>query len=201
VGAIAIDTMTKFPLGYSRSSQDVIIGSFYASYSGLDPASADISGFPKIPLPNWNINYNGLTKIEAIGDIFSNITLKHAYNGKYTVGRFDQNLRYSKGEAAAMGVDFTPQYQIADVTISERDHQKRMDLGHGIQTQPSAEIICRSVQPHRNAQQRVSVDRWLSGNRIDLAVSPKWAPHILAQRFSIRFERGRSRQFNHDSQD
>lgn len=119
VGAIATDTITKFPLGYSRSSQDVIIGSFYASYSGLDPSLADISGFPKIPLPNWNINYTGLTKIKAIGEKFSNITLKHAYNGKYTIGQFSQNLRYSAGEAAAMGIDFTPQFQIADVTISE----------------------------------------------------------------------------------
>lgn len=121
IGATIIDPTSKFPQGYSKTSQDVLIGAFYATYSGQDVGSktTDISGFPKIPLPNWNINYNGLTKIKALSKKFTNINIKHAYTGKYTMGNFVQNLRYDANEIAVMGKDLTPKYQIADVTISD----------------------------------------------------------------------------------
>lgn len=118
-GGTAIDTVTKYPVGYSKSSQDVIVGGFYAAYSGLDVGRADISGFPSIPLPNWNINYTGLSKIPGLSNIFTQITLKHAYTGKYSIGNYSQNLKYSQNEPAVMGKDLIPKFQIADVTISE----------------------------------------------------------------------------------
>ena len=119
VNAIVTDTITKFPLGYSKFSQDVLINSFYATYSGKNPSSSGLSAFPKIPLPNWNINYNGLTKIKAIGSVFSNINIKHAYTGRYSIREYTRNLRYDSGQTPEMGKDFTSKYQIADVTISD----------------------------------------------------------------------------------
>ncbi|MEK0420793.1 MAG: hypothetical protein RLZZ161_644, partial [Bacteroidota bacterium] len=113
------DSLTKFPIGYSKQQQDVLIGSFYTTYSGLDPGRSDVSGFPKIPLPGWNINYNGLTRIKAVGKIFTNINFRHGYNGRYSIGSFTQNLRYDKAQSIQQGQDFVPQRQIADVTISE----------------------------------------------------------------------------------
>lgn len=115
------DSLTGyFPVGYSKNSQDVLVGAFYATYAGLDPGRADISGFPKIPLPNWNINYNGLTKIKFIGKHFSNINIRHGYSGRYTVGSYTQNLKYSEtAPLPTAGTDFTPKNQIADVTITE----------------------------------------------------------------------------------
>lgn len=113
------DSATKYPVGYSKQHQDVLIGAFYTAYAGLDPGRTDISGFPKIPLPGWTINYNGLTKIKAIGKIFSNINIRHGYNGRYSIGSFTQNLRYDPEQSINKGEDFIPQRQIADVTISE----------------------------------------------------------------------------------
>ncbi|MBS3914184.1 MAG: cell surface protein SprA [Bacteroidetes bacterium] len=119
------DTITKFPIGYSKNSQDVLIGSFYSTYSGNAASKngfslTDAKGMPLIPLPNWNINYNGLTKIKALGKIFTNITLKHAYNGRYMIGSYTRNLTY-KSDALVPddGKDFIPKNLIADATISE----------------------------------------------------------------------------------
>lgn len=115
------DTVTKFPVGYSKNSQDVLIGSFYTTYAGKKKIGInDVKGFPTIPLPNWNVNYNGLTRIKALSKIFTNITLRHAYSGKYILGSYTRNLQYKgEGEVPPAGQDFTPKYQIADVTISE----------------------------------------------------------------------------------
>lgn len=115
------DPNTGFPVGYSKSSQDVLIGSFYTTYSGKrNVGLKDVQGFPDVPLPNWNINYTGLTRIKSLAKIFTNITFKHAYNGRYMVGSYTRNLQY---DASAIvppaSKDFTPKYQIADVTISE----------------------------------------------------------------------------------
>ena len=119
LGFNGTDTVTKFPIGYSKNSQDVLVGAFYASYAGKDPGFSDVSGFPSIPLPNWNVNYNGLTKIKFLGNIFSNINLKHAYTGRYSIGNYTQNLKYKSDEVAMLGKDLTPKYQIADATITE----------------------------------------------------------------------------------
>ena len=119
LGSYQTDTITKFPMGYSKNSQDVLVGAFYGTYAGQDVGYSDISGFPAIPLPNWNVNYNGLTKIKFLGNKFSNINIKHAYTGRYSIGNYTQNLRYDQDESVLMGKDLTPKFQIADATISE----------------------------------------------------------------------------------
>jgi cell surface protein SprA len=119
LGSYQTDTITKYPMGYSKNSQDVLVGAFYGTYAGQDVGYSDISGFPAIPLPNWNVNYNGLTKIKFLGNKFSNINIKHAYTGRYSIGNYTQNLRYDPAESVLMGKDLTPKFQIADATISE----------------------------------------------------------------------------------
>ena len=119
LGSYQTDTITKFPMGYSKNSQDVLVGAFYGTYAGQDVGYSDISGFPAIPLPNWNVNYNGFTKIKFLGNKFSNINIKHAYTGRYSIGNYTQNLRYDQDESVLMGKDLTPKFQIADATISE----------------------------------------------------------------------------------
>lgn len=116
-----IDTTTKFPVGYGKNSQDVLVGAFYTTYSGKrTPTANDYKGFPSMPLPNWNINYNGLTRIKALANIFTNITIKHAYNGRYMINNYQRNLKYDeKAEVPGAGKDFVPKHQISDVTISE----------------------------------------------------------------------------------
>ena len=116
---LQIDPATGFPTGYSKTSQDVILGGFYSAYSGLDVGRSELGIFPTLPMPNWNIDYNGLSKLPFLSDIFNNINIKHAYKGTYTVGNYQRNLRFDENEMPESGKDLTPRYQIADVTITE----------------------------------------------------------------------------------
>ena len=71
-------------------------------------------------MPNWNINYNGLTKIKSIGKIFTNFTIQHRYTGIYNVGGFTSNLAYTnKDTVPNRGSNLVSKYNIRDVSIRE----------------------------------------------------------------------------------
>jgi cell surface protein SprA len=82
---------------YRKNSQDVMIPAFLAAYSGKDAGSANLTPFPKIPIPNWRMDYTGLSKIPAIAKIFSSFTISHGYRSMYNVNNYTNSLRYSQG--------------------------------------------------------------------------------------------------------
>ena len=51
---------------YNETSQDVLISSFFAAYTGKDPKTVRTNPFLKFPMPNWDINYDGLCKTARI---------------------------------------------------------------------------------------------------------------------------------------
>lgn len=57
---------TGFYDGYSNVQQDVIIPAFIAAYTGKNAESTSLALFPSIPMPNWSITYDGLTKYAPI---------------------------------------------------------------------------------------------------------------------------------------
>ena len=77
-----------YPAGYGANQQTVLLTAFLATYLGEDPSTRSFSPFLKMPLPNWNITYNGLSKIEFLKKWFSNISLSHKYSSTYTIGNF-----------------------------------------------------------------------------------------------------------------
>lgn len=112
--------------GYGPTSQDVLIPAFISAYTGKSLNSTGISSFPAIPLPNWRITYDGLTKIEKIKKHFKSFTLSHAYRSTYNVGSFTTNQFYkdSIGNGFTgrrdLNNNFRPQKEIQVVTISEQ---------------------------------------------------------------------------------
>jgi cell surface protein SprA len=119
VAGTPTDPNTGFPLGYSPIAQDVLIQSFFSAYRGSDAGRDPLTQFPRIPLPSWNINFNGLSRIKAIQNIFSNITLMHRYQGRYQVSSFNRNLGYDPNQRLQNTEDFVARFQINDVTINE----------------------------------------------------------------------------------
>ncbi len=116
-----IDTATNFPVGYTRNSTEVLIASFLAAYSGKDPNNSKTSPFPKIPMPNWRITYSGLTRIDAIKDKFSNITLSHTYASTYSTGTYQTSIAYGSAvDTISPGKSIIPRYDIRTVNFSER---------------------------------------------------------------------------------
>ncbi|MEJ1238972.1 cell surface protein SprA [Chryseolinea sp. T2] len=122
---------------FDTAAQDVLIPAFIAAYSGKDARSMSLSPFPKTPLPNWRIDYTGLSKIPAIKNIFQSVTLSHAYQSTYSVSNYSNALDYSskymdnlqinrpvedynnKYFATVSGNKLMPVYVISQVLISE----------------------------------------------------------------------------------
>lgn len=79
---------------YDTLSQDVLIPAFIAAYSGKNADEVELSPFPRIPLPNWRVDYTGLIKIPALAEIFQSFTVSHGYNSTYSVSNFTNSLNY-----------------------------------------------------------------------------------------------------------
>ncbi|MDQ3108939.1 MAG: cell surface protein SprA [Bacteroidota bacterium] len=115
---------TGFYDGYSNVQQDVIIPAFFAAYTGKDASNTSLKLFPAIPMPNWHISYDGLTKYGPVKKHFKTVTLNHTYRSTYSLSSYQTNLDYSDslGFAYVRNVvgDFQSQYQIGTVQISEQ---------------------------------------------------------------------------------
>jgi len=121
-----------FPVGFGPNSQEVLIPAFMAAYSGTNASSQSLNKFPKIPLPNWNVKYDGLTTIPWVKKHFKTVSVSHGYTSTYSISAFQTNLFYGMLEAPFTGTpdqnpdnfdvsgDFLTEYQIQTVNISEQ---------------------------------------------------------------------------------
>ncbi len=115
---------TGFPVGYGPTSQDVMIPAFMAAYAGWDPATSKTDPFLKIPMPNWRLNYDGLSRIEALSQYLQTITIAHGYRSTFTVGSFASFSGYRESDGYPSAVDnkgnLIPEYEIGQVSINEQ---------------------------------------------------------------------------------
>lgn len=116
-----------FADGYGKTSQDVLIPAFIAAYTGKKADNHSTSIFPAIPMPNWRITYDGLTKYEKVKKRFKTVAIGHTYRSTYSLSGFQTNLNFqdADGDGFADGVrnvtlDFESKYQIGSVQISEQ---------------------------------------------------------------------------------
>ncbi|WP_296698578.1 cell surface protein SprA [Algoriphagus sp.] len=82
---------------YSINGQDVLIPSFLAAYRGKDPSETKLNPFPKTPLPNWRIEYRGLSRLKGLSELFSSINILHGYTSTYDASNFSNSLQYQQG--------------------------------------------------------------------------------------------------------
>ncbi len=117
---------------YTPTSQDVLIPAFFAAYSGQSVEKAQLSPFYNFPLPNWRVDYNGLSGLDFIKKRFSAFTVTHSYTSNYSVGNFISNLDYGaayvnlavQGYPMATAVNqlgqFVPVFAMSTITMSEK---------------------------------------------------------------------------------
>ncbi|MDB5140639.1 MAG: cell surface protein SprA [Mucilaginibacter sp.] len=110
--------------GYSANSQNVVIPAFLAAYTGKNATSSNLSQFPNIPIPNWQLTYNGLSHISFFSDIFDSFDVTHGYRSSYNVGGYTTLLQYQAANGAVSSRDanndFLPLYQFSSITILEQ---------------------------------------------------------------------------------
>jgi len=121
-----IDPETGYPVGFSEISQDVLMGAFMTTYLSKDKNNGNIfSPFLKIPLPNWRLNYNGLTKIKGMNKIFQSFSITHNYTCNYNIGSYSTNIAYRHDEEGypnaynALG-DFIPTNELSQMALTEQ---------------------------------------------------------------------------------
>ena len=112
-----------YPYGYGANSQEVLVYSFLATYSGQDANSVELNMFRKFALPNWSVNFSGLSKIPALKKIFKTINITHSYKSNYSISSWATNLSYSDNDPMMMyeGTNLrVPKYDMAQMVISEQ---------------------------------------------------------------------------------
>jgi cell surface protein SprA len=110
--------------GYSATQQNVLIPAFLAAYSGKNPSSVSLGNFPSIPIPNWQITYNGLSRLPFFQEFFDSFDLRNGYRSTFTVNSYSTLLQYKEQNGASyardVNNDFLPFYQFSQVTIFEQ---------------------------------------------------------------------------------
>ncbi len=127
----------KYMKGYTEFSQDVLVPSFIAAYSGksaqdqalIDYKHTKVSDNPFryfTPMPNWKVNYFGLSKIPFFATFMSSFVLNHAYTGTMSLNGFNSSLLYNDlyGLGFPSFIDsnshnYIPFFQVPNVTISQ----------------------------------------------------------------------------------
>ena len=116
------DPDTGYPIGFGRTSQDVLLPAFLAAYKGSD-ASNEKKGFLRdVPLPNWDIKYTGLMNLDWFKKRFKRFSLQHGYRAGYTVNQFQSNLDYDRfnPEAVDQAGNFKSETLLSNVNLTEQ---------------------------------------------------------------------------------
>jgi cell surface protein SprA len=133
-----VTTPDGYVQGYGRYAQDVLIPAFLAAYTKKDPFSIQLikNSNPNlranpfsslIPRPNWNITYNGLTRMKGMEKIFTSFTVRHGYNSTLSMNSFNTALLFM--DPLRVGYpyfrdtqtgNYIPYFLVPNITISEQ---------------------------------------------------------------------------------
>ena len=111
--------------GYSASQQDVVIGAFLSAYTKSGINERTTNPFRSMPLPNWTINYNGLTKFEFMKKYVKNFVVRHGYSSTVSLSGVQSNLKAAMDEngnvsARDLNNNFYAKNTVLNITMSER---------------------------------------------------------------------------------
>lgn len=115
--------------GYGRIHQEVLIPAFLAAYTDQDPNKIGLDLFKTLPMPNWKLSYNGLSKIGNLNKIFSSVQISHGYKNTLTVNSYNTDIFYEQnqtsGPLGSRGLDplnfnYTARFEIPQVVINEQ---------------------------------------------------------------------------------
>jgi cell surface protein SprA len=114
------DPVTGYYTGFGPTNQDVVIPAFLAAYTGRSADKVNLNPFKQTPAPNWDITYDGLTKLPFFAKWFRTFTVKNSYRSNFSIANFQTNLLYVPGgsEVDAAG-NFIPARQISTITVQE----------------------------------------------------------------------------------
>jgi len=90
---IELPDSAGYKVGYGPTSQEVLIPAFLAAYGDREPDRVSLNAIKTILeiMPNWQIRFDGLGKIDPIRNVVNSIVMNHSYRSTYSVGSFINN--------------------------------------------------------------------------------------------------------------
>jgi hypothetical protein len=124
VGFAAPDTFgIIYNDGYSGTQQEVLTLAFISAYTGKSASDVKLSPFSKIPLPNWRVTYDGLSKLPLFKKIFNNVSLTHSYRSTFNVNSYNRNLNFVDAKyptARDISGNFIPSREFGQISMVEQ---------------------------------------------------------------------------------
>ncbi|WP_423129443.1 cell surface protein SprA [Gaoshiqia sp. Z1-71] len=126
-----VNETNGYPVGYGPTSQEVLIPSFIAAYTGQSPEKVSLEPFPSIwhMRPNWRVTYDGVvSNIKGLNKMARSVNLNHSYRSSYNIGSYITNLSYNDQVyddgfsyiTNQFNGNFVSQYDINSVSITEQ---------------------------------------------------------------------------------
>lgn len=86
--------LPNYKEGYGPFSQDVLLPSLIAAYTGKSIDKVKLNPLKTMPLPNWRLTYNGITKTKWGKKMFTSFNITHGYNSTFSIGSYITNLNF-----------------------------------------------------------------------------------------------------------
>ncbi|MSQ78732.1 MAG: cell surface protein SprA [Flavobacteriaceae bacterium] len=157
----------QYATGLGSLQHDVLLYSFLAAYTGTDASKFNLNAFPRIPLPNWRITYNGLSKFKAVQKYFNSVTLSHNFTSKYTIGGFASSISYNADSMSKAGSYLEPKLRMQSVSITEQfnpligiDVSMKSNLTAKLEVNRSRNVVMNLQNPQLIEQQS---NEWVFG--------------------------------------
>ena len=118
-----IEDGPEYDFGYGRYQSEVLIPAFLSAYTDKNPENSKLKFMDVTPKLNWQLNYNGLTKIPFFNELFSNFTLRHGYQSNLNINSFRTDRDYEPDPMENINDltgNYYSRYEIPDVVISEQ---------------------------------------------------------------------------------
>ncbi len=111
-----------YPVGFGKTSQDVLLPAFLSAYKGSDAGSEKTGIFRDVPLPNWDIKYTGLMNLAWFKKRFKRFSVQHGYRSGYTVNQFQSNLDFDRNNPGAVDQagNFKSRTLLTNVNLTEQ---------------------------------------------------------------------------------
>lgn len=115
-------TEDGYPVGFGKTNQAVLLPAFTAAYEGRNASKASTGFLRDFPIPNWDVRYSGLMKIDWFKKNFKRFSIQHGYRASYTINQFESNLDYDRNnpENLDQGGNFKNSTIIGNVNLMEQ---------------------------------------------------------------------------------
>lgn len=148
--------------GFQGDHIDVVAPAFFAAYTGRDPNKVNLDLFDQLPLPNWQVNYNGLSRLPGLKDVFQDFSIRHGYKNTLTINSFRSDLNYRTDQnefpltrrGNELSASYHAKYEVPEIVINE---QFAPLLGMSIKTKSGIELGL-DYNKNRNLNLRNGID-------------------------------------------